>query len=698
MAPSGQASTPSRPMRSTRRQVESYNEDNSAESSSDEAEEPTPSSRSRLRPQHGNLDVPATERPRRATHAPRTYREPSSDEDLDQVISRYPDVVTHNNTPQSSASIPHRPPRQTRSTTNLSPNKKTKRPLADSRRKRRRTDENFQAGTIPVPAGPIPPWTTLPYHILFNIFLRASHPLVDKRQGTAFSTTKWLLEISLLCRSFAEPALAALYHTPVLIPRVRAHKILKLLSQSQDSLSINYASKVQELLLDVRTVLAYKARPAYGYFDISKLIESVPNVKTLRLYHQHDGVSPMMPTNHAMNWRYPDSLFETLNRCNVRLHGFDWNARFMEPHALVDTMQVHHLQAPFLTIRNLRLFQITSEDVYAETEAELQELTGKLIETRLGAALRQLPELRRLSFTDCTAVNELLLPKLPTTLESLYIDNCDEVASNNLAMFLASHGAHLRELVLKHNRHLNMSFIVRLADSCPNLERLSLDFLMHNWPPYYNGLPHFDHLFRPGEVPSWPKALQDMELMQLRQWDKTSAAAFFGSLVDAAPDLKDLRSIVISATVPMGWQDRASFRRHWMKMLERTFLRKDESSTSVAPSEPTQEASAAAPAKRPSSRHSARVARQRLSEVDDGSDDNEALSQPPTTSEGGVTEVEEKENTYVQGMCDVVSLRIDNLRPAEAQFNEGDFLNSEESGDEDWVGEDWEPNDEEHAW
>lgn len=53
---------------------------------------------------------------------------------------------------------------------------------------------------------------------------------------------------------------------------------------------------------------------------------------------------------------------------------------------------------------------------------------------------------------------------------------------------------------------------------------------------------------------------------------------------------------------------------------------------------------------------------------------------------------------YVQGLCDVVSIRIDNLRPADTQFSEGDFLNSEESGDEDWNGEDWEPGDDGHAW
>ncbi|KAK5132498.1 hypothetical protein LTR08_009044 [Meristemomyces frigidus] len=40
---------------------------------------------------------------------------------------------------------------------------------------------------------------------------------------------------------------------------------------------------------------------------------------------------------------------------------------------------------------------------------------------------------------------------------------------------------------------------------------------------------------------------------------------------------------------------------------------------------------------------------------------------------------------YVQGLCDVVDVRIDNQRPRENQFTAGDFLDSEVSGDEDWT-------------
>lgn len=50
----------------------------------------------------------------------------------------------------------------------------------------------------------------------------------------------------------------------------------------------------------------------------------------------------------------------------------------------------------------------------------------------------------------------------------------------------------------------------------------------------------------------------------------------------------------------------------------------------------------------------------------------------------------EKVNAHqvIQGMCEVVDIRIDNLRPRETQATEADFLDDEIPGDADWNGED----------
>lgn len=41
---------------------------------------------------------------------------------------------------------------------------------------------------------------------------------------------------------------------------------------------------------------------------------------------------------------------------------------------------------------------------------------------------------------------------------------------------------------------------------------------------------------------------------------------------------------------------------------------------------------------------------------------------------------------FIHGMVDVVDVKIDNLRPAETQFKESDFLDDEPEGDDDWDG------------
>ncbi|RDL33979.1 uncharacterized protein BP5553_08347 [Venustampulla echinocandica] len=56
-----------------------------------------------------------------------------------------------------------------------------------------------------------------------------------------------------------------------------------------------------------------------------------------------------------------------------------------------------------------------------------------------------------------------------------------------------------------------------------------------------------------------------------------------------------------------------------------------------------------------------------------------------------------KAKETIQGMCEVVEVRIDNLRPTEIQVTEADFLDDEVSGDEDWNGDD-DRADDGYAW
>ena len=167
---------------------------------------------------------------------------------------------------------------------------------------------------------------------------------------------------------------------------------------------------------------------------------------------------------------------------------------------------------------------------------------------------------------------------------------------------------------------------------------------------------------------------------------------------------------MISAILKIGWRDRASFREKWIGKLEKTFLRRSQppdpnlrSIPRAAPQsdvthsrnpqaeEPhthsdTQHSGFSTPSKR----KSARLALRKFSETGDDETENAEKQQS--------REASDKPLTARQGMCDVVMVRIDNQRPSETQYNEGDFLDDELSGDEDWNGNDLDVNDGRHAW
>ena len=90
--------------------------------------------------------------------------------------------------------------------------------------------------------------------------------------------------------------------------------------------------------------------------------------------------------------------------------------------------------------------------------------------------------------------------------------------------------------------------------------------------------------------------------------------------------------------------------------------------------------------------------RRKRRSFDDSSSEDSALDddgfEETIQSNHESTEIPDK----IQGMCDVVDVLIDNLRPREQQLNEGDFLDEEASGDEDWNGDDDTPDEGGYAW
>ena len=82
------------------------------------------------------------------------------------------------------------------------------------------------------------------------------------------------------------------------------------------------------------------------------------------------------------------------------------------------------------------------------------------------------------------------------------------------------------------------------------------------------------------------------------------------------------------------------------------------------------------------------------SSSEDSAIDDDGLLEPDTQ----LTSLETEPEPYIQGLCDIVDVLIDNLRPTEEQLNEDDFLDEEVSGDEDWNGDDDMPGDDRYAW
>ncbi|RDW88066.1 hypothetical protein BP6252_00098 [Coleophoma cylindrospora] len=60
-------------------------------------------------------------------------------------------------------------------------------------------------------------------------------------------------------------------------------------------------------------------------------------------------------------------------------------------------------------------------------------------------------------------------------------------------------------------------------------------------------------------------------------------------------------------------------------------------------------------------------------------------SSPPSTPGNNIDEG--RQRVHIQGLCEVVDIKIDNQRPTEWQVTEADFLDSEPEGDDDWNGD-----------
>jgi hypothetical protein len=574
----------------------------------------------------------------------------------------------------------------------------------------------------------IPSWTTLPYEILQTIFAFASFPLFDDN-NTATPAISWLVKASRVHKAFFEPAMAALYRCPPLLTQSKPHEIQAMLSQNSETHTINYNVKVKRLELEYR-ILAYSAGKDYGAFDLGTLIKHLPQLTEIDVWSIYDTPRVRRVGYSEKPWTYPETIFDALVEGGQRLRSFHWNGKFFgkmadEPAILYEWMHGKHLLTPFQSLRALTLTNflgdvetrlsleeplitsskpLTTTQVEKEAIREEKRLAMQKQDESLAEAICALPDLAILDLQMCSIVDSGWLQLLPKSLTSLGITICDRLTSDGLQAFLSSHGSNLKQLVLNHNSSLSMSFLTTLKETCPRLEGFEMDLTYYSkYVASSSAEPEYENLLLPDEVPTWPNTLRSINMHHLRQWTSSSAETFFNSLINAAEELPDLRYLGLSVSLSISWRDRARIRDQWEDKLKRVFLRKyvppnphwmslkgfqewkdrqgakkmshveipataSTSSTELKPDVEEEQTRSF-----PTREINIRKLRPRKSLSDDDSSTQPELSK----------DMEAVEN-HIQGMCDVVDIRIDNLRPTENQMHESDFLDSEPSGDEDW--------------
>ncbi|KAL1655013.1 hypothetical protein SLS61_002321 [Didymella pomorum] len=672
--------------------------------------------------------------PRTRRHRKVSYKDVSSDDDEDpdadfEVPEEH--VRPRQSKVKATAASSPRPQRSGR--TRDKARSKQKLVIGRIRKPNRAPDAVPEVTSIPSD-GHKPAWQSLPYHVLLQIFVYASHPLHDENLKPTASIS-WLTQLARMCTTFTKPALTALYRNPpIFAMRQNRRDLVHHLIHPPAGAHEDYQVMPKRLTLDA-TQMSTLTDPTHSVADLAALVKALTTLREIDIFDPIDRPPYRGRLRRVRRWVYPDELFAALRQTELRLQGWRWNSTYC-PRGPLWMKNIHGDQA-FQSLREVTLVKYHPEPS-REDEEEDDGNTAPTMEELVGSALAVLPNLRSLTFETCGIVRGRLLPLLPTNLVSLSIINCGELLSHALSSFLVSHGTHLEELVLHHNQALDLSFLVDLKQSSPRLEALRMDTT------YYSSLvmssdnePLYETLLGEDEVPTWPSSLRTLDMQYLRKWNSTSASNFFQSLIDSAEGLPNLQDLTIIAMVDTDWRQRAEFRRKWSATFQAVFARKWEPPNPNLASlkafrlwEEKQAGSAPEPIAQAATDDkvdsfiegvSEETAKPQNAEVSDS--DAPLLSRRKKQDEqwgstrlrsrakanasydeeseasGSDQDAEDEEKvSFVQGRCHTVIFRIDNFRPREEIYAEADFLDAEPSGDDEWNGNDEAADEGGYAW
>lgn len=594
----------------------------------------------------------------------------------------------------------------------------------------------------------IPRWTDLPIDILRQIFIYAATPFHDYTRECSVNAS-WLMGSARTCRAFAAPALEAYYSSPAFYNDHHPHHFLDLLQMPNDKRFMNYNVKVQSLYMDVRTL-----KPT---FDLCQLLSEMPQLQHMELLHPQY-MPPYRPMKSHRCTVPTRDVVRTMEASDIRLRSWRWSREMMpekQPLDLYSALSTVHTSHAFAYLKRLVVTGFNVEDSLEPQQPAPDDASQETaLIPGLATSIAQLPSLTDLTFISCDAIMEKFLQRLPTNLQRLELSNCLEITSDMLRDFFNTSGLQLRELVLNNNAALNLSFTQSLKDKCPRLEVLKLDLHYYSEKFVVNDAEAlYDELLPEDEIPTWPTTLQHLEIVHAQKWSPEAAQNLFRSLIDSAEDLSRLRTLIIQAHINIPWRDRVGFRDQWIERLRRVYLRSYEDpspnlgslkqfrlsqpprnkdplpSSSVdelarevsdddmpirsrkvlhvqaSPHHPSgdteyySDSESAAPSSKQPMRRSKRVAEnQILTRSKTTTPSPESDSESDDESDEGDAAWQQTAEKFIQGLCDVVKIVIDNQRPRETVWTEGDFLDSEVSGDDDWQEGADDDQEEAYAW
>ncbi|KAI2642348.1 hypothetical protein GGS21DRAFT_502212 [Xylaria nigripes] len=557
-----------------------------------------------------------------------------------------------------------------------------------------------------------------------------------------------LLSAAQSCRATAEPALAALYNCPPFHRPCFAHlqaslaQFLRTLALPPSQSFIQYRPKIKTLRIDVEAVLSRKL--AGVQVKLSQFLKYLPRLACLELYYPTDDPPYRNFDIHA-RWKLSrGDLLEGLGSLLdegpsdgkkttfIRLQSWRWNSCFeSDDLTLAQFAEIHTLPS-FRSLRKLAFvnYQLPSTTRFTARNRESQEAldSDSRAIAQLAASISALPSLQHLVIESSNLVNGLLLEALPKTLTHLELRNCWEITSEDLTKFLISHGNSLTHLTLKHCQSLSLGFLPVLGTSCPNLTHLAVDLTYFSQHAFYaDNKPEYATLLEVNQVPTWPSSIQSIEIIPMRHWTREAAEMFFDSLMKNARALPNLRSLEFKVILNIDWRQRQEMKRSLADQMTRVFKRKScppkELRSLRQPEEMKSRNVDRTGFSKPAVRRSSRItdqaatltsgkdnatlpgrsnfakavpvrrslrSSQSMSRFDaddeDSSEDELSMGHAGTRRNKGRTTAARGSrcDEFIQGLCDVVDIQVDNQRPAERQYDMDDFLDPPEQSDPEW--------------